>query len=195
MIYFKDKAGNVSAYTKEDIDTVNNLSRIESEMSSRESNYNVALQSLQQLESELLGLDDTEDNADLLNELSKEIAENQKIITEFQVLQNEYESIQPVFFDIRERLKVLKKMADKEVEAHINPPVTKEQFVADAEMQKQLCAEDAEKNITILERKVRLNMATDDDKNSLTEWEIYSVKIADIDTSQAPDISWPTKPE
>lgn len=193
MIYFKDKAGKVSAYTKEDIDTVNNLFRIESEMSSQESNYNAALQSLKKLELELLGLDDTEDNAELLNELSKEIAENQKIITEFNVLQNEYESIQPVFFDIREGLKVLKKMTAKEVEAHINPEVTKEQYVADAEAQKQQYAEDAEKNITILERKVRLNMATDDDKNSLTAWEIYSIKIANIDTSVAPDINWPQK--
>ncbi|ENU1228406.1 tail fiber assembly protein [Providencia rettgeri] len=73
-------------------------------------------------------------------------------------------------------------------------PKSKEQYIAEAEMQKQLCAEEAEKNITILERKVRLNMATEADKNSLTAWEIYSIKIADIDTSQAPDVTYPPKP-
>ncbi|MEY1580131.1 tail fiber assembly protein [Providencia manganoxydans] len=195
MIYFKDKAGKVSAYTKEDIEAVDNLSRIESEMSSKESNYSAALLSRQQLELKAFEIEYTEDNAELLNELSKEIAENQKIITEFQVLQNEYESIQPVFFDIREHLKVLKEMTAKEVEAHINPPMTKEQYVADAEMKKQLLADEAEKNITILERKVRLGMATDDDKDLLTAWEIYSVTNADVDTSKAPDIDWGIKPE
>ena len=74
------------------------------------------------------------------------------------------------------------------------PKPTKEQLITEAEQQKQLLADEAEKNITILERKVRLNMATDDDKNSLTAWEIYSINIADIDTSTAPDITWPVKP-
>ncbi|NHX33848.1 tail fiber assembly protein, partial [Escherichia coli] len=31
-------------------------------------------------------------------------------------------------------------------------------------------------------------------KNYLTAWEIYSIKISDIDTSLAPDIDWPQKP-
>ncbi|MDD9339615.1 MAG: tail fiber assembly protein [Providencia heimbachae] len=69
-----------------------------------------------------------------------------------------------------------------------------EEEVAIAESKKRLFVDDAEKSITILERKVRLNMATDDDKNRLTAWEIYSVKVADIDTSTAPNIEWPEKP-
>ncbi|HHR6573250.1 TPA: tail fiber assembly protein [Providencia alcalifaciens] len=74
------------------------------------------------------------------------------------------------------------------------PKPTKEQLIAEAEQQKQLLADEAEKNITILERKVRLGMATDEEKDLLTAWEIYSVKVADIDTSLAPDIDWPQKP-
>ncbi|WP_272521541.1 tail fiber assembly protein [Providencia sp. PROV202] len=109
-------------------------------------------------------------------------------------LKNEYNAVVPAIFDIRENLKLFKKMTVKEVDAHTNPPVPKEQLIAEAAMQKQSCADDAEKNITILERKVRLNMATDDDKNSLTAWEIYSIKVSDIDTSTAPDIEWPVKP-
>ncbi|HHR6226865.1 TPA: tail fiber assembly protein [Providencia alcalifaciens] len=74
------------------------------------------------------------------------------------------------------------------------PKPTKEQLIAEAEQQKQLLADEAEKNITILERKVRLGMATDDETDLLTAWEIYSVKVADIDTSLAPDIEYPQKP-
>lgn len=75
------------------------------------------------------------------------------------------------------------------------PPLSKEELIADAEQKKQLLADEAEKNITILERKVRLGMATDDEKDLLIAWEIYSVKNADADTSKAPDIDWGIKPE
>ncbi|MTC44224.1 tail fiber assembly protein [Providencia sp. wls1922] len=74
------------------------------------------------------------------------------------------------------------------------PPPTRESLIAYAEQQKQIFAGEAEKNITMLERKVRLGMAEDGEKDLLTEWEIYSIKIADIDTSLAPDIDWPQKP-
>ncbi|HHR6225651.1 TPA: tail fiber assembly protein [Providencia alcalifaciens] len=74
------------------------------------------------------------------------------------------------------------------------PKPTKDQLMAEAEQQKQLLADGAEKNITILERKVRLGMATEDEKDLLTAWEIYSIKVSDIDTSLAPEIDWPQKP-
>lgn len=74
------------------------------------------------------------------------------------------------------------------------PKPTKEQLIAEAEQQKQLLAYEAEQNIAILERKVRLGMATVAEKDLLVAWEIYSIKVADIDTSQAPDINWPEKP-
>ncbi|MDR2243314.1 MAG: tail fiber assembly protein [Providencia alcalifaciens] len=82
------------------------------------------------------------------------------------------------------------------IDGKIEPLVlSHEEAVAIAESKKQLLADDAEKSITILERKVRLNMAKDDDKNSLTAWEIYSINVADIDTSLAPNIEWPEKPQ
>lgn len=74
------------------------------------------------------------------------------------------------------------------------PKPTKEQLIAEAEQQKQSLADEAEENITLLERKVRLRMATAAEKNLLAAWEIYSIKVADIDTSQAPDINWLKKP-
>ncbi|MET4888105.1 tail fiber assembly protein [Morganella morganii] len=66
--------------------------------------------------------------------------------------------------------------------------------IAAAEGQKQLLLAEAEQVIAMLERKIRLNMATDEDKAKLNEWEIYSVKMSDVDTSTAPDITWQVKP-
>nr|CBA75229.1 phage tail fiber assembly protein [Arsenophonus nasoniae] len=54
---------------------------------------------------------------------------------------------------------------------------------------------EAEQIINPLERKVRLGMGNDIDASTLREWEIYSVKLNDIDTSIAPDIDWPEKPQ
>ena len=66
--------------------------------------------------------------------------------------------------------------------------------VAVAESQKQSLLAEAEQAIAMLERKIRLGMATDEDKVKLNEWEIYSVKMSNVDTSTAPDIACPVKP-
>ncbi|MCD2528800.1 tail fiber assembly protein [Providencia huaxiensis] len=67
-------------------------------------------------------------------------------------------------------------------------------LVSQAEQEKAQRLEEAEQNIAMLERKVRLSMATDEDKELLKQWEIYSINISNIDTSLAPDIDWPVKP-
>ncbi|MEY0544366.1 tail fiber assembly protein, partial [Providencia rettgeri] len=54
--------------------------------------------------------------------------------------------------------------------------------------------EEAEQAILMLERKVKLDMATEKEKELLKQWEIYSINVAGIDTSTAPDITWPNKP-
>lgn len=66
--------------------------------------------------------------------------------------------------------------------------------VAVAESQKQSLLAEAEQEIAMLERKIRLNMATDTDRAKLTEWEIYSVKVTDTDTSAGAGTEWPTPP-
>ncbi|MBP6518317.1 tail fiber assembly protein [Shewanella sp.] len=71
----------------------------------------------------------------------------------------------------------------------------KASFVAIADNEKAQRLEDAEQQILMLERKVRLDMATDEEAALLKQWEIYSIKVSDIDTSIAPDIDWPVKPE
>ncbi|MGA6086586.1 MULTISPECIES: tail fiber assembly protein [unclassified Providencia] len=82
------------------------------------------------------------------------------------------------------------------IDGKIEPLVlSHEEEITIAESKKQLLADEAEKNITILERKVRLGMATDDEKDLLVAWEIYSVKVENTDTSLAPDINFPAKPE
>ncbi|HHR6027793.1 TPA: tail fiber assembly protein [Providencia alcalifaciens] len=37
-------------------------------------------------------------------------------------------------------------------------------------------------------------MATESDLNRLTAWEIYSIRVADTDTSLAPNIEWVQQP-
>ncbi|MDE9556619.1 tail fiber assembly protein [Xenorhabdus bovienii] len=54
---------------------------------------------------------------------------------------------------------------------------------------------EADDHFSLLEHKQRLAMATDREIALLREWEIYSVKLTDIDTSTAPDIAWPEQPK
>ncbi|WP_108477910.1 tail fiber assembly protein [Providencia alcalifaciens] len=221
MQYFIDKNKEIFAYSDEQLSQVQRISELEVAIQEKEPSFVEAENNLQIARLELteskeqldiavansVTVDEDKANECLIeiekktqifdakNEKFEELlTEFERIKSEYQPLKDEYDAILPVFFDIRERLKALKKMTDKEIDAHLNPPISKEQIIAEEEVKKQLLADEAEKNITILERKVRLSMATDDDKNSLTAWEIYSIKIADIDTSLAPDIDWPKKP-
>lgn len=216
MIYYKNTEGDVFAYPKSDLDQVDSIQNTESELVKKEAVYLDAQLMLANITAEIemlikqfnqLHAEDTEENplnneieelSTLISSKADERANIEQELSQaesnFIDVKSQYDSILPVFFDIREKTKSLKKMSTKEVDAHLNPPIPKEQLIVEAEQQKQLCSEDAEKNITILERKVRLNMATDEDKNNLATWEIYSINVSDIDASLAPDIEWPEKP-
>ncbi|MDX7993076.1 tail fiber assembly protein [Xenorhabdus littoralis] len=61
--------------------------------------------------------------------------------------------------------------------------------------QKQSLQHEAEQKIIQLERKVRLNMATGDEITLLNQWEIYSVKLIDINIANLNESEWPKKPE
>ncbi|MEM8257739.1 tail fiber assembly protein [Morganella morganii] len=63
-----------------------------------------------------------------------------------------------------------------------------------AENQKTILLAGAEQEIAMLERKIRLNMATDTNRAKLTEWEIYSVQVTDTDTSAGAGTEWPIPP-
>jgi len=71
---------------------------------------------------------------------------------------------------------------------------SRESLIAFAEAEKTSRLEEAESEITLLERAARLNIATESEKEALNKWEIYSVLLSRVDTALAPDIEWPEKP-
>lgn len=66
-----------------------------------------------------------------------------------------------------------------------------------ADVQKKELITQVTADISILQDAVNLNMATDDEKSRLTALQAYRVLLNRVDTSLAPDISWPvmTTPE
>ena len=74
------------------------------------------------------------------------------------------------------------------------PEVSKEESVSQAEQQKASLLSDASQKISILQDAVDLEMATDDETAQLTAWKKYRVLLNRVDTSTAPDVSWPTQP-
>lgn len=72
-------------------------------------------------------------------------------------------------------------------------PTTKE-LVAEAEYKKTILLEEASKIIAPLQDAVDLDMATDEEKTKLLEWKKYRIYLNRVDTSTAPDITWPEKP-
>ncbi|OTA17568.1 tail fiber protein of a prophage [Xenorhabdus vietnamensis] len=66
--------------------------------------------------------------------------------------------------------------------------------IQQAEIQCQSLSREAEQQITLLERKNRLGILTETEVTLLREWEIYSVKLADIDC-YASNIDWPEQPK
>ncbi|TBL64104.1 tail fiber assembly protein [Hafnia alvei] len=107
---------------------------------------------------------------------------------------NEQEQIPDIFFEIDEKIKGLRKMTQTEIDAHINPPVTREELIANAEAQKQRFIDEAEMKIAPLARAKRLGIATADELQQLDELERYSVLLSRIETASAPDIDWPPLP-
>ncbi|MDE9477074.1 tail fiber assembly protein [Xenorhabdus bovienii] len=89
----------------------------------------------------------------------------------------------------------MRKMTEKEVEAHINPPISKEQYIERAEYQKQHLMNEARDKIAPLQDAVDLGMATDSEQITLTVWKKYRVLLNRVDCSTAPDVKWPEQPK
>ncbi|HDU8581386.1 TPA: tail fiber assembly protein [Morganella morganii] len=107
---------------------------------------------------------------------------------------NEKEKIPAVFFEINERIKGMHKMTKKEVEVHINPPVTREQQIAEAEAEKQRLIAEVHTETEMLRAKLALGRIKDDEKARLNAWLDYLDELEEVDVSTAPDIIWPVKP-
>lgn len=86
-------------------------------------------------------------------------------------------------------------MTEKEVSDHINPHVSEAQLVAEAEVKKQTLITETNQKTQLWQIQLMLDIITDEDKTSLTEWMLYVQKVQAVDTSAAPDIIWPEKPE
>lgn len=69
---------------------------------------------------------------------------------------------------------------------------TKQELQQQAELQKSALLSEVESVIQPLERAVRLNMATDEERARLESWERYSVLVSRVDTANP---EWPQKPE
>ena len=89
----------------------------------------------------------------------------------------------------------LVKITEEEAEAITNPPPTKEQLIEAADYEQQSLITEANQKTQLWQTQLMLGIITDEDKISLTEWMRYVQKVQAVDTSTAPDIIWPEKPE
>ncbi|HFK5463615.1 TPA: tail fiber assembly protein [Morganella morganii] len=88
------------------------------------------------------------------------------------------------------------KMIDEKQAVEIaNPPPSKEQLAEQAEQLKQALIAEAGDKTQLWQTQLMLGIITDEDKASLTAWMLYVQKVQAVDTSTAPDIIWPEKPE
>ena len=223
MIYFKNKNDDVYAYPKQDLEQVDRLKELEQILTIKEPvfieaqdnlfNAGVALnEAISALEMEASKLPPDEDNGEWLSVHNEQLDELKTIVeektviyeecltifnqieSEYQPIKAEYGVILPVFFDIRDNLNTLKEMTKKEINAHLNPVIPKEQLISEAEQKKQSLLAEANSAIAPLQDAVDLDMATDEEKAQLTAWKKYRVLLNRVDTSTAPDIDWPEKP-
>lgn len=67
--------------------------------------------------------------------------------------------------------------------------------VAAAEQQKAALLAEAQATISLWQTELQLGIISDDDKASLIAWMNYIKAVQAVDTSTAPDINWPEKPE
>lgn len=221
MKYYKDNQDVVFAYEVEQLAQVARISELELLLSEKEPIFIDASNHLQQstLElneaNELLNItiaNSVSDDEEIAIKNDKEIQRVKLIVvdkesqledakvgfnqieSEYQQLKDEFDAILPVFFEIRENLKVMKKMSAKEVDAYLNPPVSKEQLIAEAEQQKQSLLAEANNAIAPLQYAENLGIATDEESALLVDWQKYCVYLNRVDTTTAPDIEWPAKP-
>lgn len=74
------------------------------------------------------------------------------------------------------------------------PAPTQEAFVATAEWQKADLRALSDSEITWRQDAVDAGIATDEETAALAEWKKYRVLLMRVDTSTAPEISWPGTP-
>lgn len=76
-----------------------------------------------------------------------------------------------------------------------NPPPTKEQLIEQAEAQKQCLIAEVNAETQMLQTKLALKRIKPDELELLNAWLDYLDLLEAVDTSIAPDIDWPQKPQ
>ncbi|MDC9748664.1 tail fiber assembly protein [Proteus mirabilis] len=196
MNYYKDSKNKVYAYSDDQLSIVNRISELSELISELEPEFNSKLASLNAVSEVLESARNNEDNIEIAERnYNVALSEFNGIDSKYQPLVNEYNSISPVFFEIQLELKSLIKMSKKEIESHINPKPTKEQLVLKAESDKASLIAEATIKISPLQDAVDIGNATDSEISMLRSWKEYRVNVNRVDSSLAPDIEWPQKPE
>lgn len=67
--------------------------------------------------------------------------------------------------------------------------------VMEAQQKKAVLLAEAQSTISLWQTELQLGIISDDDKASLIAWMKYIQALSAVDTSTAPDIEWPVKPE
>lgn len=88
-------------------------------------------------------------------------------------------------------------MAISEEEANkiANPPPTIAQLIEQAEIKKQYLIAEVQTKTQMLQTKLALGRIKDDEKALLNAWLDYLDMLEAVDTTTAPDIDWPVKPQ
>lgn len=107
---------------------------------------------------------------------------------------NGREQVPPVFFEIDKKIKSMHKMTPKEIDEHINPKLTKEQLIAQADIQKEYLISEVNTETQILQTKLALKRIKPSELELLNSWLDYLDELEKVDTTTAPDITWPVKP-
>ncbi|WOB99263.1 MULTISPECIES: tail fiber assembly protein [unclassified Providencia] len=212
MKYFKNTNGDVYAYDDTQLFQVSRLTELERLIPENESAYieieanlNDALIELENAKKQFDIAIESGEEAEVIDVLTTTVSDSEKkygqtlisfneISLEYHALKTEYDDTPKAIFEIRENINSMKKMSAKEVEAHLNPPISKEQLIEEAEQKKQSLLMEVNSAIAPLQDAVELDMAMDEEKAQLKAWKTYRVYLNRVDTSLAPDIDWPEKP-
>lgn len=88
-----------------------------------------------------------------------------------------------------------KAISKKEADKITNPPPTKQQLIEQAEAQKQYLIAEVNAETQMLQTKLALKRIKADELELLNAWLDYLDLLEAVDTSTAPDIDWPQKPQ
>lgn len=86
-------------------------------------------------------------------------------------------------------------ISKKEADKITNPPLTKNQLIEQVEAQKQYLVAEVHAETQMLQTKLTLKRIKPDELELLNAWLDYLDLLEAVDSSSAPDIVWPQKPQ